>query len=93
MTFDEKIILTSIGLGIALLFFLLSYLNERKSLEEVCGFLHQQVLVLPEGATSNEARTAWIGRTSAARARMRSERFDGAVAGRTVQEREDLGHR
>jgi hypothetical protein len=55
MTFDEKIILTSIGLGIALLFFLLSYLNERKSLEEVCSFLHQQVLVLPEGATSNEA--------------------------------------
>lgn len=55
MTFDEKIILTCIGLGIGLLFFVLSYLNERKSLEEVCTYLHQQVLVLPEGATSLEA--------------------------------------
>lgn len=55
MTFDEKIILTCIGLGIALLFFVLSYLNERRALEEVCSFLHRQVLVLPEGARSLEA--------------------------------------
>lgn len=55
MTFDEKIILTCIGLGIGLLFFVLSYLNERRALEEVCSFLHRQVLVLPEGARSLEA--------------------------------------
>ena len=55
MTFDEKIILVCIGLGIGLLFFVLSYLNERRALEEVCSFLHRQVLVLPEGATSLEA--------------------------------------
>ncbi len=55
MTFDEKIILVCIGLGIGLLFFVLSYLNERRALEEVCSFLHRQVLVLPEGARSLEA--------------------------------------
>lgn len=38
-----------------LLFFVLSYLNERRALEEVCSFLHRQVLVLPEGARSLEA--------------------------------------
>lgn len=55
MTFDEKMILACIALGIGLLFFLLSYLDERRALEEVCSYLHRQVLVLPEGATSNEA--------------------------------------
>lgn len=42
-------------LSVALLYFLLSYMEQRRLAIEVCTYLQQQVAVLPDGATSHEA--------------------------------------
>jgi hypothetical protein len=55
LTFEQKMITACVVLSVAMLYFLLSYMEQRRLAIDVCTYLQQQVAVLPDGATSHEA--------------------------------------